>query len=82
MDQMIHEYNTCVKSAVRKVRYEFVFAVAGVGLGLAGALLNPLAVGGALVSLVRFATLDRKPVVQAGENSPAAMFHDVRSVFG
>jgi hypothetical protein len=33
-----------------------------------------------LLALVQFATLDRRPVVDAGENAPVAIFHDVKKI--
>jgi len=81
MDQLIDEYNACVKKAVRKVYYKYAFTVAGIALaGLAGTLVNPLASAGALLSIVQFATFDRKPAVNAGESEPAAMFHDINRI--
>lgn len=83
MDEMIHEYNRCVEKAVRKIYYKFAFTVAGIAVGLAGtALGNPLATAAAFLSVVEFATLDRKPVIEVGESAPAAMFHDVKKILG
>lgn len=83
IEQLIDEYNSCVKKAMREVYYKFVFTVAGIALSLVGAAaLNPLVATGALLSIVQFATLDRKPVIQAGKSEPAAMFHDVKKVLG
>ncbi len=77
MEQLINEYNECVKEAVRKVTFKFAFTLAGVGLSLAGATFNPLVGAGALLSLVQFAAFDGKPVIEAGESKAAAMFHTV-----
>jgi hypothetical protein len=77
MAQLVDEYNACVRTATRETTYKLAFTLAGTGLSLAAAPLAPLALAGAFLGLVRFATLDRRPVVQPGEAAPAAMFHDV-----
>lgn len=78
MEQLVEEYNDCVRAASRKTTYRLAFTLAGTGLSLAAAPFAPLALAGAFVGLVQFATLDRRPVVEPGEAAPAAMFHDVR----
>jgi hypothetical protein len=78
MAQLVDEYNACVRAAARKTTYKLAFTLAGTGLSLAAAPFAPLALAGAFVGLVRFATLDLRPVVEPGEAAPAAMFHDVR----
>jgi hypothetical protein len=81
MEEMVAKYNQCVERAVKTVYYKFAFAVAAAGLALAAAPLGaPLAGVAAMCSLVQFATLDRKPVVDAGESAPAALFHDVKKL--
>lgn len=76
MDRMVEGYNKAVEEAVHKVYYRFAFTIAGIALSLVAAPLGaPLATAGALLTMVRFATFDRKPVIDAGENQPAAMFH-------
>jgi len=78
---MIKAYNKCVKKAVKKVYYKFGFTVAGIAL--TGAVLsNPWIAAGAVLKMVQFATLERKPVIDAGANEAAAMFHDVQTAFG
>jgi hypothetical protein len=81
MDQLIDDYNSCVKKAVKKVYYKYAFTVAGIVLpGLAGAFVNPLASAGAFLTIMQFALFDKKPVVSAGESEPAAMFHDINRI--
>jgi hypothetical protein len=81
MDQLVEAYNRCVEQATRKVYYKFAFTVAGVALGLATAPLSvPIATGTVLLALVQFTTVDSRPAVEAGESSPAAMFHDVKKI--
>lgn len=87
MDQLIAEYNACVKKAFNEVRYKLAFTVGTAALGLAGTALGiatggaaaipaVLAAGSAGLAVVRFATLDRKAVIsETGESKPAAMFH-------
>ncbi len=77
METLIDTYNSCVKKAVRKVAYKFAFTIAGVGLSLAGAALNPLVAAGAVLTIIQFAAFDGRPIVEAGESKPAAMFHTV-----
>jgi hypothetical protein len=88
MDFLVNRYNQAVEKAVKNVRYKFAFTVATATLGLASAFIaGPLTIAGAslatasaFISLAEFATLDRKPVVEAGKGAPAAMFHDMRKV--
>jgi len=81
MDQMVEAYNRSVERATHQVYYKFAFTIAGVALGLAAAPLSvPFATATVLLSVVQFATLDRKPVIEPGENAPAAMFHDVKKI--
>jgi hypothetical protein len=79
MDGLLAKYNLCVEKAVKDVYYKFGFTVASVALGLAAAPANPLAAGGAILAMARFA-MDTKPVINAASNSPAAMFHDFENV--
>jgi hypothetical protein len=76
------EYNQQVARAGRKVWYKFAFTIGGAALGTAGFLItgNPLSLGSATLSLIQFATLDRKPVIQAGTSAPAAMLHDIHKL--
>src|SRR5918994_7240601 len=76
MAQLLTDYNHCVRAATKKTAYKLSFTLAGTGLSLAAAPLAPLALAGAFVGLVRFATLDLTPVVAAGEAGPPAMFHE------
>jgi hypothetical protein len=82
MEQMIAAYNAEVEKAVKKVKYKLGFTVAAVAIGIASAGLGHIlwASGSAVVSLVQFLTFDRKPVIQARDSAPAAMFHDVQKV--
>ncbi len=80
MNELISNYNDCVKKAVKKVYYRYAFTLAGIGLSLAGGLLNPLVLTGAFLSIVQFATFDKKPIVNAAESGPAAMFHDIHRI--
>ena len=87
LEELIDRYNTLVAGANRKVVYRLVFTVVTAGLALTGVLLaSPiasipfsLAAASSGLSLVRFATLERSPVVHAGETAPAAMFHELES---
>jgi hypothetical protein len=78
MKQLLEEYNGCVRAAARKTTYKLAFTLAGIGLSFAAAPFAPLALAGAFVGLVQFATIDLRPVVEPGEAAPAAMFQDVR----
>jgi len=79
MDAMLSKYNACVEKAVRDVYYKFGFTVFGIVLSMTAATANPLAAGGALVTMVRFAKLETKPAISPGLNGPAAMFHDFQN---
>lgn len=82
MRQLVGAYNEAVAAAVNKVYLKAAFTILAVGLGLLAAPLTPLALAPAGLALVEFATLDRKPVVEAGEAAPAAMFHELESRLG
>jgi hypothetical protein len=82
MEKLVEDYNRAVKKAVRDVQLKFAFALATAGAAAAGAVVNPIAGVGAFLSLARFWTFDRKPVIDAGEAGPAAMFHDARKTLG
>ena len=82
MDQKVERYNKAVEKAVKDVYYKFAFTLAGAGLAIAaGGLFSPFATGGALLAVVRFAKYDMKPAVDAGDNAPAAMFHDIEATY-
>ena len=77
MERYLKQYNAIVRRAVRKVYWKFAFTVVPVGLSIVGAsLINPWILTGGLVTLARFAKLDRRPDIQAGDCDAAAMFHD------
>lgn len=82
LDEMIVNYNDCVKKAVKKVYYKFAFTIGGIAIGLVGGMFAPIATAGAFLSIVQFATLDRKPVIEGSENKAAAMFHDIKKALG
>jgi hypothetical protein len=81
MEKMVQSYNEAVEKASNNVYYKFAYTIAGVALTLAAAPPGAILAGvGALLAVVRFATFDRKPVVEAGESKPAAMFHAIREI--
>jgi len=87
LEELIDRYNSLVAKAHKKVAYRLIFTVITVGLSMTSALLgNPivsvpfsLTAASSGFSLVRFATLEKSPVVTAGETEPAAMFHEIES---
>jgi hypothetical protein len=74
MGEMLSKYNACVEKAVKGTYQKLGFTVFGTALSVASQ--NPLAAAGALVTMVRFAKLEKKPTLFPGLNGPAAMFHD------
>jgi hypothetical protein len=80
MELLLSRYNRCVEKAVKNVYYKFGFTVAGIILSLAAAPANPLAAGGALLTMARFSAMESRPAINAGPNGPAAMFHDFENV--
>jgi hypothetical protein len=81
LGSMAEAYNDCVARAHTKIKTRFAFTLFGIGLGFAtGGLVG--AAAGAALALVQFVTLDRKPAVEAGSATPAAMFHDVTERIG
>lgn len=79
LSALTDEYNDAVLQATKQVYWKFAFTVFGIGAGLAGGVTVGAAAAAAL-SLLQFATFDRKPAV-AG-NSPVAMFHDIERRVG
>lgn len=79
--EMTDAYNAAVLSATKKVYWKLAFTVFGIGLGFATGGVAA-ATASAALSLVRFATLDKTPAVDAGQSAPAAMFHDVQTRVG
>lgn len=76
-EKLNEEYNEIVDSYFKKTTLRFLFTIAGIGLGLGGALANPMLLPGVLLTSVKFLTLDRKPAIPLGESEPVAMFHDI-----
>jgi hypothetical protein len=79
LSAMADEYNDAVLQATKQVYWKFAFTVFGLGLGFAGGVTIGAAASAAL-SLLQFATFDRKPAVDS--NSPVAMFHDIEQRIG
>jgi hypothetical protein len=79
LSAMTDEYNDAVLQATKQVYWKFAFTVFGIGAGLAGGVTVGAAAAAAL-SLLQFATFDRKPAVDG--NSPVAMFHDIERRVG
>ena len=89
LEDLIARYDAQVRSAHRIVAYRLVFTVLAGAVPVAGALLATApgialaaAAASASMGLVRFGTLERKPVFNAGETAPAAMFHQLESQAG
>jgi hypothetical protein len=83
MAQLTDEYNGLVAKAHKEVYYRFAFLIGGVALGLIGAGLGqPMAAGPAILALIEFGTLDKKPVIEAGAARPMALFHDIKTRLG
>jgi len=86
MEALVTEYNAAVARSFHRVIERFAFTVLPIGLGLAGALLGGalpgilLSSAGGLAGMTRFWRFDRRPVIDAGECSAAAMIHDARDV--
>ncbi len=80
---MTKDYNTAVEKAYDEVKMKCAFTLFGVALTIAGigtSVLIP--VGGIALGLVRFVTMDARPVIQAGDAEPVAMFHDIKNKVG
>jgi hypothetical protein len=79
--EMTDAYNKHVEDAFGTVLWRFAFTIFGIGIGFATA--GPVgAAATAALSIVQFATLDRKPVIEAGSTRAVAMFHDVETRLG
>jgi hypothetical protein len=79
LSTMTDEYNDAVLQATKAVYWKFAFTVFGAGLAFAGGVTVGVAASAAL-SLLQFATFDRKPAVK--DDSPVAMFHDIEQRVG
>jgi hypothetical protein len=79
LELLVKRFNDEVGKATGDVYWRLAFTVGGAALTLAAAPGSMLVGAAALLGLVTFATLDRKPVVQQGEASPAAVFYDVNT---
>jgi len=78
---LVGAYNQQVEAACSNRDLKFAFTILGAGLGfLTGGPVG--AAAGAALSLIQFATLDRKPVVDAADLRPFAMFHDMEVKLG
>lgn len=75
MAQYLVEYEKAVKAAEGAVYTKFGFTLVPVALAALAGPIAPLVGAGLIANLIRFWIYDRKPVVQAGVNQPAAMFH-------
>jgi hypothetical protein len=81
ISEMVDKYNEKVQVATGKVRWKFAFTIFGAGLGFVFG--GPVgAVAGTALSLIQFATLDRKPAIEVGNLQPVAMFHDIETRLG
>jgi hypothetical protein len=90
LDDLIEEYNDCVKSEMRKIKYRYAFTIGGAAFAVVGGLLHDplstisglISAGGSAISLGQLFTLDGRPAINAGDAEPAAMFHDVQKILG
>lgn len=79
--ELTDQYNAAVRAATKKVYWRWALAVCGMGLGFATG--DALAAGASAgLSLVQFATLDRKPAIEPGLAGPTAMFHTIETRAG
>jgi len=81
LSEMNDAYNEKVKAAAGAVRWKLAFMICGIGLGFATGGVAGAAAGAAL-STVQFLKLDRKPAIDPGNTSPAAMFHAIKTKLG
>ena len=79
LSAMTDVYNDAVRQATKQGVWKFAHTVFRIGLGFAGGVTVGAAASAAL-SLLQFATFDRKPAVS--DNSPVAMFHDIEQRVG
>ena len=78
MEESLKKYNEVVRKATTDVYWKFGFLVINVGLGLAGASFGePISTTTALVNVLSFAKMDRRPKIEANECEHAAFIHDV-----
>lgn len=83
MDQMIIDYNSCIKNKMKDVTYKFVFTLANVALAVAEAAAgSPFVLANGFLAVVSFFMSDLTRDINAGAAKPAAMFHDIRRSFG
>lgn len=83
MVNLLQDYNRTVKEASKNLLYRVGFTIAGAATTiLGGAIGDPIVTAAGAVGVAQFLTLDRKPVIDAGENRPAAMFHHIKKDVG
>jgi hypothetical protein len=80
MEAHLQDYNALIKKANRNVVEKVAFLTVEVALGLAGAHFGePIATGGAMLSVARFWKFDRKPEIDSGDPSMvASMIYNVQ----
>jgi hypothetical protein len=84
MEGLLKQYNDATRKAFKNVLLKYAFTVIPIGLGMTGAVIGGsttgliLAGSGGLVSVAKYWTFDRKPVIEAGDLDAAAMIHDAR----
>ena len=71
LERLVKLYNEAVRDATGKVYWKLAFVLGGTALTLAAAPGSLVAGTAAILGVVGFAALERKPIVQAGEAGPA-----------
>jgi hypothetical protein len=84
MEGLLKQYNEATRKAFKNVLLKYAFTVIPIALGMTGAVIAGATTGlvlagsDGLVSMAKFWTFDRKPLIEAGDLDGAAMIHDAR----
>lgn len=82
LEDLLKQYNKELKKSRMNMIYKYAFLAIEVGLGLAaGKLQDPIAISAAGAGILKFALLDRKPDINAGDCNAAALIHDFQNTF-
>jgi hypothetical protein len=82
MEDLLTQYNEILRKSRLKLTYKYAFLAIEVAVAIAGAKLgDPIATTAALAGITKFAVLDRKLDINAGDCKAAAMMHDFENKF-
>lgn len=82
LEEKLKQYNEVLKKGRWKMVYKYAFLAIEVALGIAGAKFGePIATSAAVAGITKFAMLDSKIDIDAGDCKAAIMIHDFEKKF-